>query len=251
MVCNISVIILTKNSERYLIKCLDALEKFDEIIVLDNGSTDQTLNFAKMYSNVKIVEHPFIGFGPLKNIGITHCSHDWILSIDSDEVLTIDLFEEIQNLRPSSHTIYQILRKNHYNGKLIESCGWGNDWVMRLFNKHTSCFNNQAVHESLILNENIKIQKLKYPILHYPFNNAEQLIDKMQKYSSLYAKDWKGKKISSPTKAFIRALFTFIKNYIFQKGFLDGYEGFLISVSNANGTFYKYIKLYEDTINDM
>lgn len=240
----ISVTILTKNSEKYLQRCLDALQSFQEIIVLDNGSTDTTLMIASHYSNVVIVEHPFIGFGPLKNMAIDKASNDWILSIDSDEIASEALIREIQSLDftdPSA--IYSIPRDNYYNNRLIRCCGWSPDRVLRLFNRHHTHFKNLQVHESLTIKNNSKLLHIQNTLHHYSYANSEELINKMQKYSSLYAEQ--NTKKSSPAKAFFRALFAFIKNYFFQKGFLYGYEGLLISVTNANNVFYKYIKLCE------
>lgn len=244
MVERISVTILTKNSQTYIGRCLDALHPFEEIIVLDNGSSDDTLSIVARYPNVTLVEHPFIGFGPLKNLAIDHARNDWILSIDSDEIAKAELIDEISKLDLSdAKTIYTIPRDNYYNGRLIRCCGWYPDQVMRLFNRTHTRFGNQMVHESLVLHPNTSKKALLHALNHFSYNNAEELIAKMQKYSTLYAEQ--NTKRSTPAKAFFRALFAFVKNYLFQKGFLYGYEGLLISVTNANNVFYKYIKLYE------
>jgi len=244
MLKQISVTILTKNSQKYLKQCLDSLNSFDEIIILDNGSTDNTLKIASSFSNVKIIKHPFVGFGALKNLALKEAKHNWILSIDSDEIATPELIESIKSIDPCNiDTVYSISRENHYRNKHIKCCGWHPDIVIRLFNRKHTKFNDAMVHESLIIHSHTKNRVLNGKIKHYPFDNIESLIDKMQKYSTLYAEQ--NKKPSSPVKAFTRALFAFFKNYILQRGFLYGYEGLLISVSNANGVFYKYMKLYE------
>lgn len=253
MVNGISVTILTKNSQKYIKECLVALADFNEIIILDNGSNDKTLEIAKKFKNVKIYKSEFIGFGPLKNLAIEYASEDWILSIDSDEIFSKDLVKEILNLKLENNCVYSILRHNYYNGEKVNCCGWQNDWVNRLFNKNHTKFNNRQVHESIILNKKIKIKKLKNNFKHYSYDNASQLIEKMQKYSTLYAQDNKNhiKHIKLAIfRAYFNALYSFIKNYFFQKGFLYGYRGLLISVSNASGVFYKYIKLYEMSKND-
>jgi len=247
LVNKISVTILTKNSEKYIKKCLESLRRFDEIILLDNGSADKTIQIAKTFKNVTIYTDEFIGFGPLKNKAISYATHDWILSVDSDEIFDNALVDEILEMSLLSNTVYSILRNNYYNKKLMKCCGWDNDYVNRLFNKKITTFNNKQVHESVIINENIKLQKLTHSFKHYSFDNASQLIEKMQNYSTLYAKEHINYKKSSPAKAFLNASYSFVKNYFFQKGFLYGYEGLLIAISNANGVFYKYIKLYEET----
>lgn len=244
MVKQISVIILTKNSQKYLKECLEELKMFDEIIVLDNGSSDGTLKIAKDYPNVKIIEHPFIGFGPLKNLAVKHARHNWIFSIDSDEIAKPELIEEIKRIDPKEIlNIYAVYRENYYNGRLIKCCGWYPDKVMRLFNRTHTNFNNKMVHESLIIHPDTRKKDLRGALKHFSFDNVAELIDKMQKYSTLYAEQ--SDKSVSPIEASLHALYSFIKNYFFRKGFLYGYEGFIISVSNANGVFYKYMKLYE------
>jgi len=241
----ISVTILTKNSSKYIKECLESLEKFDEVIILDNGSSDDTMQIASSFSNVTICENDFIGFGPLKNLALSKTTNDWVLSVDSDEIFSEELVDEILNKDLDETKVYSILRDNYYNGKLLKCCGWDNDRVNRLFNKKTTKFNEKQVHESLIL-KNVDVVRLVNSFKHYSFDNASQLLSKMDHYSTLYAQEHKGIKKSSPAKALGRAIFSFVKNYFFQKGFLYGYEGLLIAISNANGVFYKYIKLYEE-----
>ena len=235
---------LTKNSSQYLKEVLNALCKFDEVVILDNGSTDNTLEIAGTFENVQVYEHAFIGFGPLKQLAVSFAKNDWILSMDSDEILGEKLIKEIHSLTLSENSVYAIKRDNYYAGRLIRCCGWENDYVLRLFNRKKAQFDSKQVHESLVLN-GLQVQKLHYTMKHYSFSSAEDLISKMQQYSTLYAQENQGKKNSSAFKAFSRALFSFLKNYLFQKGAMYGYEGLLISVSNANGVFYKYMKLLE------
>ncbi len=240
----ITVTILTKNSAKYLAEVLSSLRSFAEIVILDNGSSDNSLSIAKGFDNVRIIEHDFIGFGPLKNLAAGHALNDWILSIDSDEVLTPGLIEELNNLSLDPSRIYAIPRDNYYNQKLMHCCGWEGDQVKRLYHRKTCRFSEQQVHESLVAT-NVRVVLLKNSLSHYSFDCAEELIDKMQHYSTLYARDYEGKKKTTPMRAFARGIFAFFKYYVLQKGFLNGAEGLLIAVSNANGVFYKYMKLYE------
>ena len=236
---------LTKNSSEYLADSLSALKSFDEIIVLDNGSTDDTIGIAQSFENVKLHKHEFIGFGPLKQLAVSLASNDWILSIDSDEIVGEKLREEILQSAPDKENVYAIRRDNYYGGRVVRCCGWDNDYVLRFFHRGRVNFDDKQVHESLAIGD-AKVQKLKNSMQHHSFNSAEELINKMQHYSTLYARENTGRKESSVWKALSRSCFAFIKNYIFQKGFLYGYEGLLISISNANGVFYKYIKLLEE-----
>jgi len=244
MLSKTSVTILTKNSQKYLKSCLEALEHFDEVLILDNGSSDSTLEIAQKFENTTILEHPFLGFGPMKNYAAQMARNDWILSIDSDEIASEELIHEISELNPSyTRAVYAFNRLNHYRGKPIRCCGWYPDRVLRLYNRTHTNFNHAMVHESLVMNPDTEKRHLRGVLLHYPFDGVAELIDKMQSYSTLYAQESERK--SSPTKAFFRASFSFFRNYFLQKGFLCGHEGLLISISNANGVFYKYMKLYE------
>lgn len=240
----ISVTILTKNSEKYLAKVLDSLKSFDEVIVYDTGSKDSTLSIKDQYPNVRLIEAPFVGFGPTHNLASNQAKNDWVLSIDSDEIVTDELVSEIHELTLDPSCVYSIIRHNYFNGKWIKGCGWYPDRQRKLYNKKSTRFTDDEVHESIILGE-LKEVKLKYPLLHYSYGNTSDFLSKMQSYSTLFAKQNKGKKQSSTTKAIFHALFTFFKSYFLKKGFLDGKEGFQISVYNANTAFYKYIKLDE------
>ncbi len=242
---SISVTMITKDASCYLAESLTALQQFGEIIVLDNGSTDDTMDIARTFSNVQVYESPFIGFGPLKNLVASYARNDWILSVDSDEVFTEELVDEILSLSLNKSKVYAIIRDNYYNGKLMRCCGWENDRVDRLYHREEVRFNDKQVHESLIFPDDVTRVTLLYRFKHYTYCSSEELIAKMQYYSTLWARDFAGKKSASPTKAVLRSLFAFVKFYFFKKGFLNGYEGLLISVTNANNVFYKYIKLYE------
>lgn len=243
----ISAVILTKNSERLIREVLEALAKLDEVVILDNGSNDKTIEIAKTFNNTTILYNDFIGFGELKAIGSKMAKNNWILTIDSDEIASNELIDEILNINLIEDTCYTYDVKNYFNNKHIYSCGWGNDRCIGLYNKKYYEFNRAKVHEKIepINNNNYKILDLKYYISHYPYENIESFLNKMQKYSSLYAADNKNKKNSSIPKAITHSLFTFFKSYILKRGFMQGYEGFIISAYNSQSTFWKYIKLYE------
>ncbi|MEI7695756.1 MAG: glycosyltransferase family 2 protein [Chlorobium sp.] len=245
MADNISVTILTKNSAATLVECLTALEAFSEVVIVDTGSNDGTISIASGFKNVIVYEHPFIGFGPMKNFAVDRAANEWILSVDSDEVVTPKLVHEILTLKLDVNMVYKMERDNYYHRKLIRGCGWENDQVERLFNKRSTRYNDNQVHEGLAIDGNLKTVLLSGRLKHYPYDNASQLLYKMQHYSTLWAEDQRGRKKSSPLKAMLYGVLTFLKSYLFKRGWRYGYEGLLISVSNANGVFYKYIKLYE------
>jgi glycosyltransferase involved in cell wall biosynthesis len=240
----ISVTILTKNSQHYLPAVLEALQSFDEVLICDTGSTDDTLSIALQFPNVTLHQSPFIGFGPTHNIASELARNDWIFSIDSDEVVTPALVKELQLLRLDPSCVYSFPRRNKYKGKWIKWCGWHPDRQIRLYHRKQTRFTDAQVHESIIIGS-LRHVPLKEGVIHYSYANAADFLSKMQAYSDLFATQYQGKKHSSMSKAVLHGLFAFFKSYILKKGFLGGAEGFEISVYNGNTAFYKYLKLAE------
>lgn len=240
----ISVTILTKNSSQYLREVLEALKIFDEVLVYDTGSADNTCEITKDFPNVTLKEGPFIGFGETHNVASSLAKNDWILSVDSDEVMTPDLASEITNLSLEHNTVYSFPRKNFYQGKWIRCCGWHPDRQHRLYNRQITRFSDAKVHESIIT-KGLILKSLKNAVIHYPYKNTTDFLAKMQSYSELFAEQNQGKRKSSTITAIGHALFTFFKSYFLKRGLLGGRQGFHISIYNANTAFYKYIKLAE------
>lgn len=243
----ISVVILTKNSAKYIERCLGVLQAFPEVVVVDNGSTDQTMELAAKFANVKIYQREFCGFGPLKNIGAGLASHDWVFFVDSDEIVSPELVQKILGQQLTEQEVYRFYRKNYYAGRLIDGCNWDNDYVVRLYNRKITSFNDNQVHESIQTN-NLTVTTLSGKnsfIYHFPYSNTRQLMAKLERYADLYAENKLGhKKVKLWTIPF-RFFIAFIKSYLLKKGFKYGYEGFLISCYNAMGVLVKYLKLYE------
>lgn len=240
----ISATILTKNSQKYLAEVLTALRSFDEVVVFDNGSTDNTLAIAKEFPNVTVHIGTFEGFGPTHNKASSLAKNEWILSIDSDEVVTHDLAKEIQGLKLNPDCVYCFPRNNYFNGKFIKWCGWYPDVQYRIYNRSKTRFTDAQVHEAVII-KGMKIVELKAPIIHYSYDSIADFLTKMQSYSRLFAEQNKGKKKSSLLKALSHGWFSFFKSYVIKRGFLGGYEGFVISAYNGHTAFYKYLKLKE------
>jgi glycosyltransferase involved in cell wall biosynthesis len=241
----ISVTILTKNSERHLKQVLEALQPFPEVIIVDTGSTDQTLEIARGFANVRVFERPFEGFGPTHNIASSLATYDWILSLDSDEIMTDSLRQEIMGLPLDPHCAYSIWRKNYYRGRHIKGCGWYPDRVVRLYHRSATRFCNAMVHEAVIT-KGLTVTPLSYPLIHYPYQSVSTFLRKMDSYTDLYAQQRAGSKSSLP-KAFVHAIYAFWKSYLFQRGFLLGAEGFEIAWFNMNCAFYKYAKVAEQS----
>ena len=237
----ITITILTKNAARTLRQTLDSVKSFDEVIILDNGSTDETLEIAKNYPNVSIHFSPFIGFGPLHNLASSIAKHDWIFSLDSDEVMTEELLLSLKSLKLDSSCIYQVDRKNLYNEKWIRGCGWHPDSKVRLFHRKMTKFTDDFVHEKVI-DSALKIISLKAAILHRSYLTVSDFLTKMEHYSTLYAENNPQKK-SSLSKAVFMGIYTFFKSYILKRGVFDGKEGFIISLYNSQVSYYKYLKI--------
>lgn len=238
----ISVTILTKNNEETLGSVLESVKEFEEVVILDTGSTDTTLEIAQIYPNVKVFHSPFTGFGPLHNLAAYHASHDWILSLDSDEVLTPELAEEILALQLDPRRVYSFPFNNYFNGKHIKWCGWYPDRHVRLYNKRTTSFTDDKVHERIQTN-GVSEVKLKSPVKHYSYRTISDFLQKMETYSNLFAQQNAHKKKSSLPKALLHGGFAFFKSYVLKRGFMGGKEGYIISLYNGQTAFYKYLKL--------
>lgn len=239
----ISVVIIVKNGGSILHRCLESLAQFDEVVLYNNGSTDDTALIADSYPNVRLIEGEFIGFGPTKNAAAEYATHDWILSLDADEVLDGTIVQEIKHLALDPKTVYSLLRKNFYKMTEISHC-WGADEIVRLYNRQITRYSDKHVHEH-ILTDGMSIQKLSNSFSHFPYQSISEFVLKADRYSTLFAEDNVGKKRSSPAKAFFNGLYSFFRTYILKRGFLDGYAGLIIAFSHMVTNFYKYIKLYE------
>ncbi len=241
----ISAVIIVKNGEKYLKECLDSLAGFEEVVLVDTGSTDDTLEIARRYANVRIFEREFVGFGPTKNQAVSLATHDWVFSIDSDEVVTPELGWELHQMELDDSRVYRVARQSYYDRKLIRGCGWYPDRVLRLFHREKTGFNNNQVHESVEVRPGMDVEDLGGRLKHYPYDSVESLIEKAQLYSRLYAEQNEGRLQASPFKALTHGLAAFLKGYVLRRGYQDGYEGFVISVSQGLAAFLKYTKLYE------
>ncbi len=244
---NVSVAMLTKNSERFLPQILESLHEFGEVVITDSGSNDATLSIAASFRNVKIYEREFTDFSDMKNYCVQKCTNDTVFSLDSDEIPSKEFLENLKTLVFDSNTLYEIDRVNIFNAKKIKCCGWYPDFIPRIFDKRVAAFDGSKVHEKIVGKDSVLNSiRLKGEVLHYSYNHPREFLEKMQRYTDLYALQNKGKK-SSLTKAILHASFTFFKNYILKKGICYGFEGYIISVYNAQTAFWKYIKLHFDT----
>ena len=243
----ISVYISAYNEVEKIKQCINSVLWADEIILADSNSSDGTSELAEKMG-AKVHHIKFNGYGRLRNEAISHCNHEWILSIDADERCTIETKNEIlEILSNPEFDIYKIPRKNYFMGKWINHSGWYPNYRQpQLFKRDSMEYDLKPVHEGYINKSGKEIGELKNHIWQIPFKNFEEVIHKANKYSSLGVEKLVDKGIkSSVSKAFFHGFWSFIKHYFFKLGILDGGAGFVIAFGNFEGTFYRYIKLYE------
>jgi len=239
----LSVVIITKNEQRMLPLCLKSIYFAGEIIIVDSGSKDKTIEIAKSFG-CKVFVEEWKGYGPQKQSAIKKTKYRWVLSLDADERIPPETAEIIKKIvHNPSGAAYSFPRKNFFHGRWIKHCGWWPDRVVRLFDKEQGKFQG-IVHEKWVTQG--KIIHLKAPIEHYSYQNYSQMLKKLDEYSSGKAlellKEGKKSNIFTP---FFHGFWAFIKTYFLRLGFLDGFDGFIISLLNAIGSFFKYAKLLE------
>jgi len=240
----ISIIIITKNEAHDIHDCLSSVSWADEIIVLDSGSTDDTLNIAQKFTQHIYSAPDWQGFGVQKNRALSYATKDWVLSIDADERINEKLKNEIiQTLRSPQFDIYFIPRLSSFCGRFIQHSGWRPDYVARLFKNGHAEFNDNIVHESLEVTAPAGV--FSNHLLHLSYKNLEEVLDKMQRYALLGAAELYAKnKRASLLGAIAHGSWAFIRTYIIRLGFLDGAQGVILAINNAETTYYKYLQLY-------
>jgi len=244
---NISVVIITRNEAHIIGNTLQSLQPvFTDIVVVDSGSTDDTVSICRQY-NATVIETDWSGYGINKNKGIAVAANDWILSLDADEAIDDELKQSLTALDlQHDDEVFDIRFKNFFCNKWIRFGEWGFDSHIRLFNRKKVQWNNAAVHENLVFPAAVKISKLKGNILHYTVQNRKEYDAKTDYYARMNAKKYAaaGKKAGF-LKQYFSPVFAFVQHYIFRLGFLDGVEGFIIARTTARYTFLKYRYLKE------
>lgn len=248
MPTGVSVVIITRNAQATLRRTLDALHRFDDVVVYDNGSTDDTCSLAREFTNVTLHQGEFSGFGPTKRHAVSLARYDWVLSLDADEAPSASLTDAIAHwvTEATPHQVGKILRENWMLGQPVRHSGWSSDWLIRLFNRRVYNFNDAMVHESVAIDSAAQVSPLTGKIVHLAVTDLSQFLEKINRYSSLRATSGKLKAYPFPLIV-LKALFAFIRTYLFKLGLLDGWRGWVIATANANGVFWKYAKRYAQT----
>lgn len=244
---SISAILIVKNEALHVRRCLASLTWVDELIVLDSGSTDDTVAICREFTEqVYVTDWP--GYGPQKNRALAKARGDWIFSIDADEWVTPELQAEILQLltQPATQAFdaFYIPRRTQYLDRWVDYGDVGRDRVIRLFRRDKAKFTDVVVHETIEVPSN-RIGQLKNYLCHHSYRTVEELLGRMNHYTTLSAQinHQKGKKSSVP-KAFAHALWAFFKAYFLRLGFMDGSIGFVVAVSSAESSYYRHLKLW-------
>lgn len=247
----LSVGLITFNEEKNLPRTLDSiLEIAGEIIIVDSGSTDKTIEIAQKY-NADIYSEEWKGYGLQKNSVIDKCNGEWILLIDADEEISKELKEKIKKIisDEKSKKVYKTNFTAVCFGKKIRYGGWSKHYRVRLFRKESGRYNDREVHEKFITNEETGV--IKEEIYHHTYENLEDYFNKFNRYTTESARQYKKQnKKKSFIIFYLDSMFKFFKMYILKLGFLDGYEGYLLAKLSSFYVFTKYAKLKERNLND-
>jgi glycosyltransferase involved in cell wall biosynthesis len=239
----LSAIVITRNEAANIAECLRSLAFCDEVIVVDSGSDDDTVQRAEV-AGARVSTHPFAGFGAQKNYALSLATGDWVLSLDADERVTRELAAEIEAaLAAGAADGYAMPRLSSFCGRPMRHSGWYPDYVLRLFRLGAARFSDNLVHERVICDG--KIARLTQPIIHHPMRTLEDALLRVDRYATAGAAEIvaSGRRVSF-TSGILHGGWAFVRTYVLRAGFLDGREGFLVAVYNAECTYYRYMKAW-------
>ena len=246
----ISAYILSYNEAEKIEAAASSVLWADEVVVVDSFSTDRTTEIVTALG-ARVVQVPFNGFGDLRNRALSACQYEWIFSLDADERCTEKVRDEILKLLAAGPPldVYRVPRRSFMMGRWIRGSGWYPNFRQpQLFRKGSMRYTLEPVHEGFEILSGKPLGTLNNEIWQFPFRNLDEVIKKMNRYSTLGAPKLAGKRVSM-AGALGHATWAFLKHYIFKLGFIDGWAGFIIAMGNFEGTFYRYAKRYEEAQN--
>lgn len=248
---SLSVIVITKNEERNIRECLESVGWANEIVVVDAGSSDKTVELAKALTP-KVIVDPWKGYGAAKNEALTLCTSEWVLWLDADERVTPALAAEIKSVLDMDRKDvagYEVPRAAYFLGKWIKHCGWYPGYVPRLCRRGAGRFTEAKVHERLEIDG--EIGRLRSDLLHFTDPNLFHYFEKFNRYTSLAAEDLRAqRKGFRLSQLLLRPPWVFVRMYFLRRGFLDGIQGFILSLLSSCYVFVKYAKLWELSASD-
>lgn len=241
----ISVTVICKNEEKNIRRCLESAKWAEEIIIIDSGSTDNTIEIAKEYThNIEVIE--WKGYSDSRNRALQKVKTEWVLPLDADEEITNGLKEEILGvINSENHEIngYKIPRKSFFLNKWIKHCGWYPGYQMRLCRTKFTTVANRLVHEGYLIEG--KTGVLKNDINHYTVNSIYEFTSKINEYSTLQAIEKAPRKKVGFKEIYFNNISAFYQHFIFKKGFLDGVHGLMVSMFDLITNVLTYMKIYE------
>ncbi len=246
----ISVSIITCDEEKNIERCLKSLKWADEIMVMDSGSEDRTVEICRRYTN-KVFQESWQGYGRQKNLCADRASHRWILNVDADEEVSGECAREIQTALQQGldRSIYSFPRKNYFGKRWVRYGGWFPDRIARLYDKTRVRFSEPPVHEKLV--PELETGRFQSPLLHWSYLGMEDYIARQNRYSTLFAKNsLKNGRMSSWSDLLFRPPLAFLKTYVLQQGFREGSLGLFLATANAFYTYLKYAKTRDPDLRD-
>lgn len=246
----ISACIIAFNEEENIAEAIKSISWANEIIVVDSESTDRTREISEKLG-AKVIVQKWAGFAKQKQFAVDSCSHDWVFSLDADEVVSDALRNEILQLKNLNKTPkfdgFKISRLSHYMNKPIRHCGWYPDWQLRFFNRKKGEWEKVPIHESFVMDKGARVEKLRADILHYSIKDSTYHNEMIgARYAPLAAeKMFQSGKRSSKLKIATAGFTSFVNTFFLKAGFLDGFAGFCISRFAAHHAYLKYLLLWE------
>ncbi len=243
----LSAVLITLNEEHSLPRALDSVAWCDEIIVVDSGSTDRTVEISRSYPNCRVIDQSFLGYGQQKRKAVEAASNDWVLSIDADEVLDAELQQSVQQWRDSGtpeYAGYQLLRRVCFMGREFRHGRESRDRLLRLFDRRKGNFSAASIHERVELDG--PAGTLPGRLLHYTYRDLDEYFEKFNRYTSIMAQEMRGRR-RPPAAASLafRPVLTFLQSYLVHGNWMNGFPGFVWSYLAANYRTVKYLKFYE------
>ncbi len=239
----LSAIVITKNEAANIGECLDSLAFCDELIVVDCGSTDATMEIARA-KGARVEFHEWSGDGPQRNYALSFAAGTWVLNLDADERVTPELAAAIKAaIGRGDADAWECPRLSNFCGRWMRHSGWYPDYVLRLFRRDNARFSEAIVHTRLVCKGVIK--RLRPPLIHYATPRLEDALSRINRYSTDKAQMLieSGRTVTFMT-GIGHGLFAFLRSYVLRAGFLDGTEGFLLAVVNAEHSYYPYMKAW-------
>jgi glycosyltransferase involved in cell wall biosynthesis len=244
MTIPVSAVVITLNEESNIQRCLESLDFCAELLVVDSGSTDDTVNIARQLG-AKVIHQQWLGFGKQKHFGVIEAAHDWVLCLDADEWLSDELIQSIKEIfaAPPDGNIYQFARRDYFFGRWLGHGGYP-EFSPRLFNRNHAHWSDAMVHETVITQESAKTRA--GDLMHYTSDSLAHSISKRTEYGNMQVLDMYERGIRPKiTKLIFSPIARFVKLYLLRQGFRDGVAGLVLASISSFFCFYKYAMLFE------